>query len=224
MVVNIKLHVFIIFILVLTLVFPNIIPQEQSLHEAFENITSITNEAVETSPEQEPLMSIVDDISVEDERSGWWKHDGHSIVSYASSENELNIMSLNDSNEESDEGTESDEGSENDGESNEGSEGDESSENDGESNEGTEGDGGSENDGESNEGSEGDEGSENDGESNEGSEGDEGSENDGEPDEGTEDGEETDEDTGDSTQEIPEFSAILLPFMIALCIAMFFRK
>ncbi|WP_342304607.1 hypothetical protein [Methanolobus sp. ZRKC5] len=150
MVVSIKLYVFIIFILVLTLLFPNIIPQEQTFHEAFENITSINNEAIEPTPEQEPLMSIIDDTSTDDEESGWWKHDGHSIVSYASSEGVQNIINVNESNERSD----------------------------------------------------------NDEDSNEVSE----------------DEEETDEDNGDTNQEIPKFPTILLPFMIALCIAMFFRK
>lgn len=125
------------------------IPQEKTFPEVFENITTLNNETVKPSPEQEPLMSIIDDISDEDEEPGWWKHEGRSTVTYASSEEKQNIKNVNESNEESD----------------------------------------------------------NNGDSNEESE-----------------GEETNENTGDNNQEIPEFSAILIPFMIVLCIALFFRK
>ncbi|MDY0388586.1 MAG: hypothetical protein RBT65_15985 [Methanolobus sp.] len=159
---SIKSYVFIFLILILTLLFPNMIPQEKAFPEAFENITTLNNETVKPSPEQEPLMSIIDDISAEDEEPGWWKHDGHSTVSYASSEEKQNIKNVNESNEKPDNDEESKEGSENEDESDNGKDSNEGSENE--------------------------------------------------------------ENTGDNNQEIPEFSIILIPLMIVLCIALFFRK
>ncbi|SFM83432.1 hypothetical protein [Methanolobus profundi] len=81
-----KYHAFAGMIFLIFMASIAMMPSDMSDNGNLENTTDEIIEPVqEMEREQTPLMSTIDDTPDEEEKDGWWKHDGHSSISYTTS-------------------------------------------------------------------------------------------------------------------------------------------